>query len=88
MIFHMDDNIYLVITAGIMMSPVIIILLIMIAHDTNFFSWLAHKFSLKTLCIVIGTAFVCWHAYKARCAYENKCKNTIAAYERLVANDK
>lgn len=84
----MDDNTVLVICAGIMMSPVLLLIMVCIANDTNFFSWLAHKFNLKTLCIVVGIMFVCWQAYQARCAYENKCKNTIAARERLVTNGK
>jgi len=41
--------------------------------------WLSPKIVLTAL----AASFLCWQAYKARCAYEDRCRSATAAYERM-----
>lgn len=69
--------------ALVMMMPIFILLIEELSSSKAFADMMRKWLSPKTAIIAAAAAFLCWQAYRARCAYESKCSAAVAAYEKV-----
>ena len=86
----MRDDIIVILTAlGLMalvvLLPICVALIDKVLSDyKNVVADIMRRWlSPKTAIIAAATAFLCWQAYRARCAYESRCRSAVAAYEKV-----
>jgi len=53
------------------------------SHEKAFVDIMRKWLSPKTIIIAAVASFLCWQAYRARCAYESRCSAVVAAYEKV-----
>ena len=82
-----DKTIVILVALGLMalamLLPICLVLIESLSNSRAFADIMRRWLSPKTAIIAAATAFLCWQAYRARCAYESKCSATVAAYEKV-----
>lgn len=84
----MEDNTIVILAAMGLMAFVVIIpicaaLIEQLSNNKAFADIMRRWLSPKTIIIAAVASFLCWQAYRARCAYESKCSAAVAAYEKV-----
>ena len=82
-----DGTIVVLVALGLMalamLMPICLVLIESLSNSRAFADIMRRWLSPKTAIIAAAAAFLCWQAYRARCAYESKCSAAIAAYEKV-----
>ena len=70
--------------ALVILMPLFALLIEELSSNRKAFADIMRRWlSPKTAIIAAAAAFLCWQAYRARCAYESKCSAAVAAYEKV-----
>lgn len=82
-----DESIVILAAFGLMafvvMMPICIALIEELSNKKAFVDIMRKWLSPKTIIIAAVASFLCWQAYRARCAYESRCSAAVAAYEKV-----
>lgn len=82
-----DESIVILAAFGLMafvvMMPICIALIEELSNKKAFADIMRKWLSPKTIIIAAVASFLCWQAYRARCAYESRCSAAVAAYEKV-----